>query len=103
MTDSTATATPKTTPKVFPSQSESFRILWNVSSQVTTELEPQIQKLIFAKEMLIFADMKEAMIQDCSDDTLSGLIILISDVISTFHTFNNNISKLYKTLEVANG
>ena len=99
MVNSTATATPK----VFPTHSESFKILWNVSSQVSTELEPQIQKLIFAKEMLIFADVKEAMIQDCSDDTLSGLIILINDVIETFHTFNNNISELYNTLEVAHG
>jgi len=97
------TQTATSTLKSFPSQSESFKILWNVSSQVTTDLDPQIQKLIFAKEMLLFADVKEAMIQDCSDDTLSGLIILISDVISTFHTFSHNISELYKTFEVANG
>lgn len=99
MVNSTATATPK----IPITQSDGFKVLWTITSHISKELEPQIQKLIFAKEMLIFADMKESMIQDNSDDVICGLITLITEVISTFHKFNDNVSDIYNNMEVAHG
>jgi len=89
--------------KVPITTTDGFKVLWRVSSQIQSDLEPQIQKLIFAKEMIIYADMGEAMIQDNAGDVISGLITLITEVISTFHKFNDNVSDIYNNMEVANG
>lgn len=98
MTNTTATATPK----VPFTSTPQFRAVWTISDSIRKNLEPNINKIAFMKEMLVYANMEEVFIQDNSDDVLSGFIAILDDVLNGFDAFTDNISDIYNYLEVAN-
>jgi len=98
MTDTNATATPK----VPFTSTPQFRAVWTISDSIRKNLEPNINKIAFMKEMLVYANMEEVFIQDNSDDVLSGFIAILDDVLNGFSVFTDNISDVYNYLEVAN-